>query len=345
MSDGNADPLGKTDKKIISYTTRECKPSSCPFLFDNKGFGWYNTDRKTALLKNGGTDVKGIILAGGKGTRLYPLTLVTSKHLLPIYDKPMVYYPLAALIRMGIRAILLISTPQDIPQYERLLGDGSQFGISLSYKIQPSPDGIAQAFLLGEEFLGGDSCVLILGDNIFDSDRFFDRIRETLAEESSRGGAMVFCRRVATPQDFGIAELDASGRVLSLEEKPAAPKSSNAVTGLYILPPDVSDNARRIRPSSRGELEITSLLELYRAEGRLTAGMLEDDCFWIDAGSFDRLAEAADYVRETERRTDRLIGSPEAEAYRNGWLTERERKDRIDRCRNSLYGELLAKNR
>ncbi|MBQ6119152.1 MAG: glucose-1-phosphate thymidylyltransferase, partial [Clostridia bacterium] len=221
--------------------------------------------------------------------------------------------------------------------------DGAQFGISLSYKVQPSPDGIAQAFLLGEAFLGGDRCVLILGDNIYHSDRFFCRVREALAEESGRDSAVIFCRRVSAPQDFGIAELDAFGRVLSVEEKPAAPKSSNAVTGLYIFPSDVCENAKRIRPSSRGELEITSLLELYRAEGRLTAGILEDDCFWIDAGSFDRLAEAAEYVRKTERRTDRLIGSPEAAAHRNGWITKQEKEELIDRCRKTPYGELLAK--
>ncbi len=273
---------------------------------------------------------------------MFPLTGVTSKHLLPVYDKPMVYYPLVTLMEMGVRDVLLISTPQDTAQYRQLLGDGARFGVSVSYAVQPKPEGIAQAFVLGRGFVGGEPCVLILGDNIFWADGFSARIGETLAGSRAADSAVIFCRSVQTPQDFGIAELDDACRVLSIEEKPAAPKSRNAVTGLYVFPPDVCEIVKQVRPSARGELEITSLLELYRAGNRLAAHILDDDCFWIDAGSFDRLAEAALFVQDRERRTARLIGSPEATAYQNGWITREALAEAAARAACSPYGAMLA---
>ena len=284
--------------------------------------------------------MKGIILAGGAGTRLYPLTMVTSKQLLPVYDKPMIYYPLSTLMLAGIRDILIISTPEDTPRFEHLLGDGSQFGLNLSYAVQPSPDGLAQAFLLGEEFIGGDACAMVLGDNIFYGNGFGTLLRR--AAEDARGGrATIFGYYVNDPERFGVVEFDAEGRVVSVEEKPAQPKSSYAVTGLYFYPSGVSGMAKKVRPSARNELEITTLNALYLNEGALDVQLLGRGYAWLDTGTMEALADASDFVRVVEKRQGITISAPEEIAYVNRWISRDELIASAERYGKSSYGEHL----
>ena len=265
--------------------------------------------------------MKGIILAGGAGTRLYPLTLVTSKQLLPVYDKPMIYYPLSTLMLAGIREILIISTPEDTPRFERLLGDGAPLGLRLSYTVQPSPDGLAQAFLLGRDFIGNDACAMILGDNIFYGNGFSRILRAAAENAEDNGRATIFGYYVTDPQRFGIVEFDECGRVLSVEEKPEQPKSNYCVTGLYFYPRGVADMAARVKPSRRNELEITTLNQLYLEQGLLDVHLLGRGFAWLDTGTMDSLVEAADFVRMIEKRQGIKISAPEEIAWKNGWIT------------------------
>ena len=264
--------------------------------------------------------MKGIVLAGGSGTRLYPLTKVTSKQLLPVYDKPMIYYPLSTLMLAGIREILIISTPNDTPRFEALLGDGSQFGISLSYCVQPSPDGLAQAFLLGEEFLGGEAGAMVLGDNIFYGNGFGRLLRSAVKDAETNGRATVFGYYVPDPERFGVVEFDADGKALSIEEKPKEPKSNYAVTGLYFYPGGVSERAKEVRPSARGELEITTLNEMYLQDGLLDVQLLGRGFAWLDTGTFASLLDAANFVETIETRQGITISAPEEIAYVNRWI-------------------------
>ncbi len=284
--------------------------------------------------------MKGIILAGGSGTRLYPLTMVTSKQLLPVYDKPMIYYPLSTLMLAGIKDILIISTPTDLPNFERLLGDGSNFGINLSYKVQPSPDGLAQAFLLGEEFIGNDSCAMVLGDNIFYGSGFSKILKNAANKEK---GATVFGYYVEDPERFGIVEFDKDGRAVSLEEKPQNPKSNYAVTGLYFYDKTVVEKAKKVKPSARGELEITDLNKMYLEEGTLDVKTLGRGFAWLDTGTVDALNEAAEFVKVIEGRQGIMISAVEEIAYKNGWITKEKLLESAKLYGKSAYGQHLKK--
>ncbi len=285
--------------------------------------------------------MKGIILAGGSGTRLYPITKVTSKQLLPIYDKPMIYYPLSTLMLAGLREILIISTPEDTPRFEALLGDGSQFGISLSYCVQPSPDGLAQAFILGEEFLGQEAGAMVLGDNIFYGNGFGKTLRSAAENAEKNGRATVFGYYVHDPERFGIVEFDESGRVISVEEKPEHPKSNYCITGLYFYPKGVSRMAHGVQPSARGELEITDLNAMYLKEGRLDVQLLGRGYAWLDTGTVDSLVEAADFVHMIQKRQSIVISAPEEIAWKNGWISREELLDAAERYGKSPYGSHL----
>lgn len=284
--------------------------------------------------------MKGIILAGGAGTRLYPLTMVTSKQLLPIYDKPMIFYPLSTLMLAGIRDILIISTPVDLPNFERLLGDGHQFGVNLSYKVQPSPDGLAQAFLLGEEFIGDDYCAMILGDNIFYGSGLGDKLR-TAVKNAQEGFATIFGYYVNDPERFGIMELNTAGKILSVEEKPQKPKSNYCITGLYFYDKHVVEYAKQVKPSARGELEITSLNDIYLQKGALKGIVLGRGFAWLDTGTMDSLIEAAEFVQMTEKRQGVKISAPEEIAYRHGWIDKTMLLKSAERYGKSPYGQHL----
>ena len=285
--------------------------------------------------------MKGIVLAGGSGTRLYPLTMVTSKQLLPVYDKPMIYYPLSTLMLAGIKDILIISTPNDTPRFEALLGDGHQFGISLSYKVQPSPDGLAQAFTLGEEFIGDEACAMVLGDNIFYGNGFSHILNRAVEAAEKENKATIFGYHVNDPERFGIVEFDENGRVLSVEEKPVHPKSNYCITGLYFYPKGVSKMAHEVKPSARGELEITTLNEMYLNEERLGVELLGRGFAWLDTGTMDSSVEAADFVQMLEKRQNIKISAPEEIAYKYGWITKEELLESAEKYGKSPYGEHL----
>ena len=285
--------------------------------------------------------MKGIVLAGGAGTRLYPLTKVTSKQLLPVYDKPMIFYPLSTLMLAGIREILVISTPEDTPRFEALLGDGEQYGLRLSYKVQPAPEGLAQAFLLGEEFLGGEAGTMVLGDNIFYGNGFGRMLRESVVRAERDGRATVFGYYVKDPQRFGVVAFDENGKVTSIEEKPQNPKSNYAVTGLYFYPSDVSKRAKQIKPSARGELEITTLNEMYLNDGLLDVRLFGRGFAWLDTGTMDSLLEAANFVETVESRQGITISAPEEIAFINGWITRDQLLVAAEAYGKSPYGAHL----
>ena len=285
--------------------------------------------------------MKGIILAGGAGTRLYPLTMVTSKQLLPVYDKPMIYYPLSTLMLAGIQDILVISTPSDTPRFENLLGDGSQFGIRLSYKVQPSPDGLAQAFILGEEFLDGEPGAMVLGDNIFYGNGFGRILRSAVENAEINGRATVFGYYVNDPERFGVVAFDADGKVTSIEEKPKQPKSNYAVTGLYFYPGDVARRANKVKPSARGELEITTLNEMYLLDGLLDVKLLGRGFAWLDTGTMHSLLQAANFVEMLESRQGITISAPEEIAFVNGWIDKDKLVQSAERYGKSPYGAHL----
>lgn len=282
--------------------------------------------------------MKGIILAGGSGTRLYPLTMVTSKQLLPVYDKPMIYYPLSTLMLAGIQDILIISTPTDLPNFERLLGDGSNFGIHLSYKEQPSPDGLAQAFLIGADFIGEDSCAMVLGDNIFYGNGLSPMLKKAASKQE---GATVFGYYVDDPERFGIVEFDKNGKAISIEEKPEHPKSNYCVTGLYFYDKHVVEMARKVKPSARGELEITDLNRMYLEQGSLDVVTLGRGYAWLDTGTTDALAEASEFVRVIENRQGVQISAVEEIAYRNGWISKEKLLESAEQYGKSSYGKHL----
>ncbi len=286
--------------------------------------------------------MKGIILAGGAGTRLYPLTMVTSKQLLPIYDKPMIYYPLSTLMLAGIRDILIISTPVDTPRFEALLGDGSQFGLSLRYAVQPSPDGLAQAFLIGEDFIAGEPCAMVLGDNIFYGNGFSAMLREAV-ENAKNGMATIFGYYVHDPERFGIVEFDRDGRVLSVEEKPKNPKSNYCITGLYFYDRRVVELAKRVKPSARGELEITSLNDLYLQDGSLRAKVMGRGFAWLDTGTMDSLIDASNFVQLIEKRQSVKIAALEEIAYQKGWIDKDSLLLSAEHYGKSPYGEHLKR--
>lgn len=285
--------------------------------------------------------MKGIILAGGAGTRLYPLTMVTSKQLLPVYDKPMIYYPLSTLMLAGIQDILIISTPEDTPRFQELLGDGSQFGIRLQYRVQPSPDGLAQAFIIGETFIGTDACAMILGDNIFYGNRLGQLLRDAVSNAEERSRATVFGYYVPDPERFGVVEFDDRGVVVSIEEKPANPKSNYAVTGLYFYPAGVSGRAHRVKPSGRGELEITTLNEMFLNDGLLDVALLGRGFAWLDTGTVDSLIEAGDFVRMIERRQGVTISAPEEISFVKGWISREKLLESAGAYGKSPYGQHL----
>lgn len=282
--------------------------------------------------------MKGIILAGGSGTRLYPLTKVTSKQLLPIYDKPMIYYPLSVLMNAGIREILIISTPDDTPRFEALLGDGHQFGVELQYAVQPSPDGLAQAFIIGADFIGGDSVAMVLGDNIFHGQGLKKRLRAASAKEN---GATVFGYYVDDPERFGIVEFDADGKAVSIEEKPAQPKSNYCVTGLYFYDNRVVEYARNLKPSPRGELEITDLNRIYLENGELDVTLLGQGFTWLDTGTHESLVEATNFVKTIENHQHRKIACLEEIAYLNGWITREQVLETYEVLKKNQYGQYL----
>ncbi len=284
--------------------------------------------------------MKGIVLAGGSGTRLYPLTMVTSKQLLPVYDKPMIYYSLSTLMLAGIRDILSISTPEDTPRFAALLGEGEQFGIRLDYAVQPRPEGLAQAFLIGENFVGDDACAMVLGDNIFYGEGFSGYLKDAVLD-AENGQATVFGYFVNDPERFGVVEFDEEGKVLSVEEKPEHPRSNYALTGLYFYPKGVCRMAKEVRPSARGELEITTLNELYLSEKLLNVRILGRGFAWMDAGTMESLLDAADFVRMIESRQGVVISAPEEVAYRNGWIGRSELVNAAERYGKSLYGQHL----
>lgn len=286
--------------------------------------------------------MKGIILAGGAGTRLYPLTMVTSKQLLPVYDKPMIYYPLSTLMLAGIRDILVISTPTDTPRFQQLLGDGSQFGISLQYAVQPSPDGLAQAFLIGENFIGGEPCAMVLGDNIFYGNGFSAMLREAVAN-AENGLATIFGYFVNDPERFGIVEFDPNGKVLSVEEKPKNPKSNYCITGLYFYDKRVCEMAKQVKPSARGELEITTLNDMYLQDGSLRAKIMGRGFAWLDTGTMDTLIEAGSFVQMIERRQSIKIAALEEIAYHKGWISKEKLLESAARYGKSPYGEHLKR--
>ncbi|MFR1289280.1 MAG: glucose-1-phosphate thymidylyltransferase RfbA [Alistipes finegoldii] len=285
--------------------------------------------------------MKGLILAGGSGSRLYPITKGVSKQLLPVYDKPMVYYPLSALLLAGIREILVISTPEDLPGFRRLLGDGSDYGVRIDYAAQPSPDGLAQAFLIGEDFLGGDSACLVLGDNIFYGSGFTGLLREAVRTAEEDGKATVFGYRVDDPGRYGVAEFDDKGNCLSIEEKPAHPKSNYAVVGLYFYPNKVVDVAKSIKPSARGELEITSVNQCFLQSGELKVQTLQRGFAWLDTGTHDSLAEASIFVEVIEKRQGLKIACLEGIAYRNGWITADKLRALAEPMLRNQYGQYL----
>lgn len=285
--------------------------------------------------------MKGIVLAGGAGTRLYPLTMVTSKQLLPVYDKPMIFYPLSTLMLAGIREILIISTPQDLPNFERLLGNGGQFGVRLSYAEQPSPDGLAQAFIIGREFIGNDACAMVLGDNIFYGNGFGKALRTAAADAQQHSRATIFGYYVPDPERFGVVEFDENGKVVSIEEKPKTPKSNYAVTGLYFYPAGVSDMADQVEPSARGELEITTLNEMYLSQDLLNVQLLGRGFAWLDTDTIDSLAEAGNFVQVVQNRQGIEISAPEEIAYLNGWISREELLKSAALYGKSTYGQHL----
>ena len=285
--------------------------------------------------------MKGIILAGGSGTRLYPLTMVTSKQLLPIYDKPMIYYPMSVLMNAGIRDILIISTPQDTPRFKELLGDGQQFGVNLSYEVQPSPDGLAQAFIIGEEFIGDEPVAMVLGYNIFAGHGLKKRLKAAVENADSGRGATVFGYYVDDPERFGIVEFDHEGKAKSIEEKPEKPKSNYCVTGLYFYDNKVVEYAKNLKPSARGELEITDLNRVYLEEGKLNVELLGQGFTWLDTGTHESLVEATNFVKTVESHQHRKIACLEEIAYLNGWITEKDVLDVYEVLKKNQYGQYL----